>query len=253
MFIHLAVAWGVVMIALESLNAQQPINERQERDKAIEWIKRNNKWGIDHSIVNDMTAHIDEQTKDGYNINLFFGKGLLNKDKFQSIHLWSGQFFQFAMTDQQAETMEIGPMAVQTSTGKRQDKRAATPLFEVSELRFKDSHRGSIAGDQKLNGSLKIRAIGSTNDKDSYAIRFGYRGETNVMRFFYLDDHKIAKEGTTIDFNFAPIHEDAKEKPHVGALPVFCDICTVKESSGELDIQLLSNSVAALLDVKGQQ
>lgn len=235
------------------LGAQQPFNERNERDKAVDWIKRNNKWGIDHPIVKDMTSLIDEQTNDGNNINLFFGKGLLKKGTFQSIHLWSGQFFHFELSNGQAKTMELGPMGVQSTNGQRVDKRNPTPLFQISELKLKDIPGARVAGDQKLTGTLSIRSAEQMILGGSYAIRLGFRATAAVTKYFYLNNVKLIRDATTVEFNYGPINDNSDIVPYFGVLPAFFDICTVKQSGFKHDIQLLSNSLALLLDVKGQR
>lgn len=229
--------------------AQKPIDEKQQRNKAVDWIKKNNKFGPDHGIVNDMSTHIDEQTQEGFNINLYFGKNLLKSGKFHSVHLWSGQFFQFDVTERQASTMDLGPLGVQTSTGKRQDKRATTPVFQLSELKLQSVKNGQTPGNKKLEGTVKCQLVGEFDESKSYALRMGFRTDVNVMRFHYFDE-KPNSDGVTIKFSYDPVNDDDKEKMFQGTLASFFDICTIKEADGNLDISLLSNSVGALIDVK---
>ncbi|MBX3419688.1 MAG: hypothetical protein KF851_18990 [Pirellulaceae bacterium] len=227
------------------------IDELAERQKAIDWVKRNNKWGIDHAIVSDMAEVINEETEKGFNINIYLGKGLLNIEKFQSIHLWSGQFFQFEMTDFQARSRELGPMSVETSTGKRQDQRSPEPLFELSELTLTNLTGKSLDGKQKVTGTVQVRALGKMDAGKEYALRLGFRTKNNVMRFTYLKAEHFSEKGATVEFSFDEVNDRDDGEPFSGAIPMFFDICTVDSKPGQnvVDIRLCSNSLAVLITV----
>ena len=234
-------------IFLQLANAQVITDEGLEHQKAIGWLKQNNKFGPDHGIVKDMTSVMDDATKDGFNVNLSFGKNLMKSGKFQSISLWSGQFISFSLTDQQAAKIDLKESSVDTNTAKRQDKRAAKPIFALSELKFNELNQGTIAGSTKLTGTLKCQLLGKLEPGKTYALRQGYRTKVNVLRFHYYEEHPTA-EGVAIVFRFNEINEPDAD-PYVGPMPVFMDICSVAQSGNDLDIELLSNSLGTLFDV----
>ena len=54
----------------------------------------------------------------------------------------------------------------------------------------------------------------------------------------------------TVKFSVGPVNSPSDKKKNYGPVPVFIDLCTVKETAGNVNIRILSNTVAGLVTIR---
>ncbi|HMP80431.1 MAG TPA: hypothetical protein PKD54_13335 [Pirellulaceae bacterium] len=220
------------------------VSQDAVREKAIGWLKFNNKFGADSDFVRDMTEVIDESLADNMNINFFFGSNLMDAGKFMTMHVYGGAVLSFEMTAAQAAAMELDEFGVTVTTSGNMGKRLSSPSFELSDLTIEGG--GTISGNTKFRGKVKCKATQKVDG--SYALRVGYRAHQGVGQFQWLDAAPTT-DGTEISFEFGPINKDDAEEVFEGPLVVLFDMVAVDESRGDIEILIHSNTVGRVLIV----
>ncbi len=238
----------LICVSVSSWSRGQPatVSNDTVREKAIGWLKYNNKFGADSEFVRDMTEVIDESLSDNMNVNFFFGSNLMDAGKFMTMHIYGGAVLSFELTPEQAAAMELGPSSASVTTSGNMGKRLAQGSFELSELHIEGG--GSVATDAKFKGRVKCKATRAVDG--SYALRVGYRANQGIGQFHWLDATPTT-DGTEIEFEFGPVNdEDNQFDPFRGPLAVFFDIVAIDESGGDIEILIHSDTIGQVLTVR---
>ena len=75
-----------------------------------------------------------------------------------------------------------------------------------------------------------------------------FKGAAVSSGFSYPDNLK-GSGAATLKFSVSAINSESDAKKHYGPLPVFVDICTVKEEAGNVNIRVISNTIGELITV----
>lgn len=244
--VYRSCVFTAAMLALMSTAVPaQTVSDDAVREKAISWLKFNNKFGADSDFVRDMTEVIDESLSDDMNVNFFFGPNLMDSGKYMTMHIYCGTVLSFEMTQAHADAMELGPSSATVTTSGGMGKRLTNASFELSELQLVES---AIDGQSKFRGKVYCRAKQAADG--SYALRVGYRANQGVGQFQWLDTAPTTT-GTMLEFEFGPINdEDDQDSPFRGPVAIFFDLVSVDESSGDIEVIIHSNTVGQILLVK---
>lgn len=243
-------ALGLFLAPVAVVLAQATIpDSRAARDKIVAWIRANNKWGPDHAIVRDTSEQVDADIGRVNNLTLTYGSGLTRSGRPCQLCVWAGQFFAFELTNDQAKALGTGPSSMSYTTGtKQRDRRQTPPAVIISKPGLRDAQ--NLDGKADVSGAVTFKASGPLPEKS--AIRMSFEvGQSTTSRFQYLDGG-LPADGKLLTFAFKGINADrAKgEKDFAGPLVLFFDLCTVKEKDQAVEVTILSNSVAGLVDVK---
>ncbi len=214
------------------------------RDQAVAWIKANNKFGPNSQLVRDMTDQIDSQIDKVNNLSLTFGGGLTKSDKACQLNIWAGQFFVFELTDDQAKQLGVGDKSVDFTTGtKHLDKRKTPALVKLQNPKLDGG--ANVDGGKPVAGKVKFKV--TTKPTEQLALRLSYAvGESTSSSFTYLDAG--LPDDDAISFSFSPINKDSN-KAYAGPLVLFVDLVTVKNVDSDVQVTILSNTTAVLVDV----
>jgi hypothetical protein len=215
------------------------------RRKAVAWIKENNRYGVDAQIVTDMTEVIDKAVSAGQNFAMSFGETLLSGGAPAQIVSWDGEFLVIPLTVQQARAMGIESSSVSVSTNNSQ-KRDPTPPLKVQSVKF--DNPDSVDGSKPLTGELTCEIVGTLPNQPAVRVS-RMAGGTTQSGFSYPDNLK-GSGVVTVKFSVPAVNSDSDKKKYYGPLPVLVDVCTIKQDGGNVDMRVISNTIAKLITVK---
>jgi hypothetical protein len=236
-----AAFFGLVCFAVGADVTKDPA-----RNKAVAWIRANNAFGPTHRIVADMSEVVDDALDDNDNLTLTFGSGLVKSGRATSLSLFGGDFFLFELSAAQAQRLGLEPKSTSAETYKRSGQRQEI-VAKLDGLKF-DGGTG-LDGGQRITGHVDVQRLKATDEK--FAVRITYRANgSTTMGFHYLEEPLPAAKGP-VKFSFSAVNGKEDEKKFAGPMPVFVDLCTVKDNGGgDVEILVYSNTVASVLDVK---
>ncbi len=227
-----------VLLALLVAPAQD-----SEKDKAIQWIKDNNRWTADAPIVKRVTDDLEVTIKDGSNCRWLLGEGLTKAKKPYLLTWHDGQFFAVEMTAAQAAALKIEKMNIATTPDgdARENGPPAKPIVTLSAPEMAKTFKPN----QEITGKIAFKR--EREQAGDVALRLSFRrvgdgGATSVDQWHYLTA-KLGKEGT-LDFKFG----DSKVSD--GPLLIFITVCEVPDPKSSDGRKAASNTAAVLLDIK---
>jgi formylglycine-generating enzyme required for sulfatase activity len=219
--------------------------EDSARNKAIAWIKANNAFGPTAQIVRDLSGAIDDAEEKRNNFDVTLGSGLTKSGKATSLHLFSGNFFVFELTDAQAKQLGVKEKATIVRTPKRHD-RSEDPIAKLDGLKFDSGLTLDVS--KKITGQVKVHSLEDTDPEEKFALRLSYQG--GAIFYYFPELLPLKSKVQVLKFSFEPIAAAGVQK-FSGPMPVFLDLCVVKKNDdGFNEIITLSNSVAAMVDAK---
>ena len=95
---------------------------------------------------------------------------------------------------------------------------------------MKFDNAANVDGSKKLTGEITCKIVGKMPDQPAVRISY-FKGEVKVK------------------FSVPPINSKDDQKKTYGPLPVFVDVCTIKENGGNIDVNVISNTVGELVTV----
>jgi hypothetical protein len=227
-------------------HAQKPnVAKDPARNKAVAWLKANNRFGPSHKLVKDMTEAIDQELEEGQDVSLTFGPGLMKSDKATIISLFAGEFFSFELTNAQATQHGVSKSGASVYASKRSDRRAPANAKLAS---LKIDSAPNLEGNKKITGQVSVQALQKSDEK--FAVRLSYRIQGKNSSSFHYLDKPLSDMPEPIRFSFSAVNDARDQKPHRGPLVAYVDLCTVKEKGGNVEVVLYSNTIGVLVDVK---
>ena len=192
-----------------------------------------------------MTDVIDKAVLAHENFALSFGEQLLSGGAPAEIVSWDNAFLVIPLTAEQARQMDLKPSSVDLVTNKGHAKRAESPALEVQTVKFDNA--ASVDGSKKLAGEMTCKIVGKMPDQPAVRISY-FKGSATSSGFSYPDNLK-GKGEVKVKFSFSPINSKDDQKKTYGPLPVFVYVCTIKEHGGNIDVNVISNTVGQLVTV----
>jgi hypothetical protein len=209
----------------------------------VDWIKENNRWGVDAPIVKDMTGQIDSAITAHENFCMTLGEHLLSAGSPVYVTSWDGEFMIIPLTAEQARAMEVGESSASFATHKWTAVRDASPVLSVQSVTFENAD--NVDGSKSVSGELTCQITGDLPEGPAIRISYGKNNST-VASYSYPKDLKGSGQ-VTVKFSMSAVNSKDDEKKYHGPLPVFVDVCTINQQSG--DTRIISNTVARLITV----
>jgi hypothetical protein len=220
-------------------------SQNPARQKAVAWIKENNRYGVDAQIVTDMTEVIDKAVTAKENFALSFGERLLSGGSPVQLASWDNELLVIPLTARQAREMDLKESSVNLVTNKSHAKRDPAPVANVQSIKFNDSSH--INGSKPITGELTCQITGAMPDKA--AVRVSYFKGSAVSSTFAYPDNLKGNGAITVKFTVSPVNSQSDTKKQYGPLPVFVDLCTIKEEGGNVNVRVISNSIAEVINI----
>jgi hypothetical protein len=210
------------------------------RERALDWLRTNNRWGPDSKVVTDMAAKLDpsEGAIDAFQITL--GPGVVRSRKWTILAGHAGALHTFAMTPEQTRGLTFpetsGWILTFTQCG---DARRARPRV--------------LLADVVLDGADELSFAGPITGSVGYHIRERWSGKFS-LRLTYYDDkqrHMLLRNGLSLpepnrgslDFSFLP--PSKPDAVPAGPLVVFVEVVT--QEPGRMIVE--SSAAAAVVRV----
>ena len=228
----------VVLAALLAGPAQD-----SEKEKAVQWMKDNNKWNSDAPIVKGFTAEVEKSIADGTDCRWLLGEGLIKAKKPYLLSWHDGQFFATELTAAQAAALKVEKMSVSmTPQGAAREGLPAKPLAVLSAADIKDV--AALAPDQAITGKIAFKREREQAGDIALRLTFsrvGDGGTTTVDQWHYVKA-KLDKDGS-LEFKFG------ETKGSDGPLLVFVTLCAVPDPKSSDGRKAVSNTVAVLVNI----
>jgi hypothetical protein len=172
------------------------------------------------------------------------GSGLMKSHRFTQLSYEGGQCFIMEFTDEQAKKIAGSTMAAGMFS-TRPVRRAEQQVIEVDAPTFDVS--GPMDTEKEITGSIVVRGLDQLKD-EKIQLRIAFReGEFNGTA---TNTYTLHPGMSRLRFKYrVPPNQVRSPKPTV----VFMDICRAKkdEDTGFLDVEVLSNTVAMILEFQG--
>ncbi len=238
---------AIVLLAPIGRLRAEDIDPSQDpaRQKAVAWIKENNKFGVDAQIVTDMTEAIDKALSAGENFAITFGEHLLSGGTPVQIVYWDGEFLVIPLTAEQARAVDLKESSVDLVTNKGRAKREPVKVATIQSVKF--DNPSSVDGSKPVTGEVTCDITGTM--PSNAAVRVAYFKGSAVSSGFSYPDNLKGSGTVTVKFSVSAINSDSDAKKHYGPLPVFIDLCTIKEEGGNVNVRVISNTVGDLITV----
>src|SRR5262249_28069933 len=124
-----------LVLAVPALSAQGRLpNPAAAGKSAADWIRKNNKFGPNDRMANEIADNIRKDINDFNSVTLIVGEGVTKSGKPQLLLVWAGKFFTRTLTLEQARGFDVKPMGASYRQGTRhRDRRAAESALRLSK------------------------------------------------------------------------------------------------------------------------
>jgi hypothetical protein len=238
---------GGIVFSLPAPSAGDGDSSTSEVRRAIvNWVTENNLQGAGARWLPELTKQIDTDLQAGTNVSLAFGAKTVKGGKAALLHTWAGKVYQFRLSEAQAQAMGLKPGDITYSQkAKRTERQAPRLLAQLARPRVKNANK--LDATKRITGDVFVRNPGKMPDKFALRISYSVNGHT-TSKLLYPE--QFPSESGRLNFSFEPMIDLSKgDKPVVGPVVVFLDLCLIKANDKGVEVTLLSNSVAKLLDV----
>jgi hypothetical protein len=216
------------------------LEKHKQRDRAVEWLRANNRWGPGHPLVTDTAARIDKDLDASEAFQVLLGPALMKSARPTLLVGRAGALEVFELGRELARDFPVGEWECRVqnySTGD--DLRRAAPRVVLSDLVIDGAD--TLFPERPVTGSVAFRLLGRW--PGGYALRlthyFGTQGRTVLLPRDHLPD---ADKGT-LPFSFPPLSKPHEVMP--GPDAVFVEVVT--QDSGRMIVE--SNAAAAAVRV----
>jgi hypothetical protein len=214
----------------------------ERRDQALAWLRENNRWGPDASIVQNLAADFAPYPGQIDGFLLQFGSRLLRSQQPTLLAANLGGLFVFPLTADQARALNLAETQ-RRFRGIRNlaDRRRATSRVRLSELKI--DHAPRLNFDARITGSIAYEMRGPAITRH-FAVRLSWymEGGKRQAVLYWFKDRTLEGRGT-LSFAFAPLASPTY-RPR-GPLVLFADLCTDPEGTIVVESDTLATLVEA--------
>lgn len=216
------------------------------RTRATQWFSMINSQGFDTPLERDVNSSVVEALNSGRHVAVLVSSGAANDGKAWYGVTWAGDFFAFELSEQQARQCELPPGDVFVQKGQEINDEHTTHVAQIEGLQIDKAD--AVHGGKAVRGSVKCRVDGEL-PADLY-LRMAFV-RNDVLMIEAQPVTAIPADGV-LRFETSAINP-VLDKPHVGPIPFFVDLCIVP--GGDLDgkARIVSGSLGSLLDMKDPQ
>jgi serine/threonine protein kinase len=215
-------------------------HKRERRDRAVGWLRANNRSGPGHPVVAYMASRIDQDLDVSEAFQVVLGPGLVKSAKPTLLVGRAGAFDVFELRPELARDFSIGEQGCRVRNySTADDLRRAAARVLLSDLVI-DSADG-LFPERPLTGSVAYRILGRWPGECALRLTyyFGTRGRTVLIPRDRLPE---ADQGT-LPFSFPPLGKPQEVMP--GPDVVFVEFIT--QDSGRTIVE--SNAAAVVVRV----
>jgi WD40 repeat protein len=218
-------------------------SRRSTREQALAWLRTNNTFGPKHKLVDDMAKELDTHLTSGEAFFLSLGVKLVKSKRPTILAGRNGAFYAFEVPADQAGKW-LKDFDTNMSTTARQDEVIEpNPLVILDDPKIDSAAR--LGGGQRLTGTVAYQKFDTFDG--ILALRLTYMaGNISRTRFHSIEGSLDADKGS-LTFSFPPFHDAQNQR--TGPTPVFIELCSFLNPERRGKVIVLSNSVAALLNV----
>jgi hypothetical protein len=215
--------------------------------KAAEWVRDNNAFRKDHPLAKDMAKMIEQEVGRVNNLKLTFAPDLMKSGKAHELHLWAGEVFVFPLNNDQARRLALKRGEVRVDRGPNaRDLRARTAPVKLGKLTLTGG--AALDGARPTTGKLVIEVVAPP--QKPVALRLAYTVGGRTTAHYHHLPAGLKKGAQEVSFKFGPINGGGRP-PHAGPVVVFVEACEVANKGGGVEVTILSNTLAQLVDVTG--
>jgi hypothetical protein len=231
-----APAAPTALATAEALASQK----RQVRDRAVDWLRANNRWRPEHPLVTDTAARIDQDLDAAEAFQVLLGAGLLKSGKATLLEGRAGALDVFELGPDLARDLPVGPQGCRVenySTGD--DLRRAAPRVLLSGAVLDGASR--FFPERPVAGSVVYRVLSRWQGNCALRLThyFGTRGRAVLLPLAGLPE----TDQGTLPFSFPPLADPRDVVP--GPDAVFVEVVTQDDGATVVE----SNAAAAAVRV----
>ena len=144
--------------------AQVIRRKKAARDRALDWLRQNNRWGPKGDIVAHTARDIDNhlERSDGYQLTL--GGRLLKSGRPAILAVRLGDLFSFELTPAQADALEVKTNRRSfRSFFKGKEARRVKPGVRLSGLEI--DHAGALPRQQRITGKVSYEGLQEAGER----------------------------------------------------------------------------------------
>ncbi len=186
----------------------------------------------------------EQQIKQGKDVGILLGPGLMKSGKATRVGVFCGQMYAAQYTDAQTRQAGLQPNTVVTQTSTPDPRRIPPDL----EMGRPDLGKGPIDLGAGIKGTVPIRAKQSLA-KGDYVIRLS--GSAAGQNFCFYDHFGgwLTDKQKPVAFKFGAT-KDATAK-YAGPLVAFIDVCEMADDgNGGQSVEVISRTAVLVVDVK---
>jgi hypothetical protein len=210
--------------------------KRKTRDRAVAWLRAQNRWGPGHPAVADVAAHLDRDLNASEAFQVMIGSGLVKSGKPTLLAGRAGALDVFELSP---ELTRDSPFAAELCGVKNysagDDLRRRAPRVLLSGAVIDGPDR--LFPERRLTGSVTYRILGRW--RGACALRLTHYFGTRQRAVLLGRDGLPGPERGTLSFTFPPLGEPHEVTP--GPDVVFVELVT--QDSGRTVVE--SNAASA--------
>jgi hypothetical protein len=210
------------------------------RDRAVEWVRANNRWQPNHPSVAYAASHIDRDLTAAEAFQVALGPGLVKSGKLTLLVGRAGNLDVFALGPEFARDCSIGEQGCQVRNySAGDDLRRATPRVLLSDAAIRGAD--SLFPERPVSGSVTYRILDRW--PGPYGLRLTYYFGTHSRTSLVPRDRLPEADRGTLSFTFPPLGSPQDFMPGPDAVFVEC----VTEDAGRTVVE--STAAAAAVRV----
>jgi hypothetical protein len=212
---------------------------KDARDRALGWLRQNNRWGADATLVRQAALEIDGWLARMSGFQLEVGPRLLKSGKPTIIAVHRGDFFLFELTPEQAPSLRLADSARKLYPYRKGGELVRAPAsFALSDLRI--DRADDLPRGRRITGTVAYRALGKGGGDLQLRLYYYPRPGRVLCMGIWYPRQELRPEGGTLTFDFPPPNEQAR---HERLLVGFVELASGLVGDGAVE----SNTLATLL------
>ena len=225
------------LASAEALTRQK----REARDRAVNWLRANNRWRPDHPLVADTASRIDQDLEGAEAFQVALGPGLVKATKPTLLVGRAGALNVFELGPELARGLSVGQQGCRVrnhSTGD--DLRRAVSRVLLSDAVLDGAER--LSPERPITGSVAYRIL--RRWPGQWSLRLTYYFGTHRNRVVLLPRDRLPEtDQGTLRFSFPPLGHAQDVMPGTDAVFVEC----ITQDSGSPIVE--SNAAVAVVCV----
>jgi serine/threonine protein kinase len=227
--------------------AQRPhprlLTRRDIRDKMAAWVAQNHAFQPGRQFPEKTVTQLDDRLKRNVGFIYELGAGMVKSNRPTIVLGRCGTLHVFALTNAQARNFKVASNTVVHSDLRDDDILSTQAPFELSELVIDNALQ--LDGDQPITGTVTVRNLGF---KGPPVLRLGYEAADRWNSYTLPLTEELPAGPTPLQFAVGCLNNKEIGR-RVGPYVVCLEFCSMKNTKDRPTVTVLSNSVAAVVNV----